>query len=394
MNFNDYEHTCISDPRLSQWLGMENVLNQGSPSGFIANLPDGYGAGELTSGFDLPFVEVANADVTCYGDIPDVLKVGSNVQIPVHPLSWEGDLPTGTVHRYAIPTASLRTVYVPELECFVKLNFTGVIGRYTREYDLVKWVSAIENSGEILSLLSKKPEQFGFQLLDESHGMFVTSKKYGSFGVGIRKTNTTKSDVQAASVIPSFSLFCRREGRDTIASEIVKCLGATEENAFDSLIRPMIDTYFEAALGMGLFPEMNAQNVLVELDKNDMSVCVVLRDTGDFFKDITVRKRNGQHTHFVAYKTVEQGKVSDFYQRRSFAFDFKLGHYIILPLIDRFTEELSLDKTALLEMSKSHTASIAGTSEYFDSSEHWYRFPKIEGADRGDYVVVPKPELR
>lgn len=394
MNLDEYSHPAIEDRRIAAWLGMENTLNDGSPSGFKARLPSPYDAGSLKSGFELPFVPIPNCDVLCYGEVPASLRLDGRTLVPVHPLAWTSGFPEGTVRHLAIPTASLRTVYVPDLAIFVKLNFGGIIGRYTREYDLVKWIAAIENSNELQERLRLDRPAYEFQVLDESSGIFVTSPTYGSFGVGMRKATVVGHESRSLHTIPSFSLFASRDGRDSLGSEIVRNLGGSEEDALRALLRPLIDAYFGTALGMGLFPEMNAQNVLVNFDEGMDRVQVVLRDTGDFFKDFTIRKRNGQHTRFVDYKIVEKDLVEDFYQRRSFAFDFKLGDYIVIPLIRRFSDELGLDEKALIEGCKEHVRETKGTSDYFDSPDHWYRFPKVMDADRDYYEKVPSPSIR
>lgn len=394
MNLDEYRHPAIKDRRIAAWIGMENILNDGSPSGFKARLPSPYDAGSLKSGFELPFVPIQNRDAICYGEVPAGLKLDGQTLVPVHPLAWTGDFPQGTTHHLAIPTASLRTVYVPDLAIFMKLNFGGIIGRYTREYDLVKWIAAIENSNEIQERLRLDSHAHQFQVLDESSGIFVTSQSYGSFGVGIRRATVSGHESRMLHTIPSFSLFAARDGRHSLGAEIVHHFGGSEADALRALLRPLIDAYFGAALGMGLFPEMNAQNVLVNFDEGMDRVQVVLRDTGDFFKDFTIRKGNGQHTRFVDYKIVEKDIVEDFYQRRSFAFDFKLGEYIVVPLIRRLSDELGLDEKTLIDGCKDHVREINGASDYFDSPDHWYRFPNVMDADRDYYEKVPSPSIR
>ncbi len=394
-----YSHSKVAGAGLSLWLGLENTLNDGTPSGFLASLPDPYNAGTRHSGFQLPLSALEADCVVCVGSIPSPLASPDHILFPFHPLLAHAGANSQTSARrergrevLAIPTASLRTVYVPSLGVLLKLHLPSRIGRYSRDLAMFKWLSAIENSRE----LEMHQHSFAnrFEILPESRGFFLPQSGYGPHGVIIRQIpRELHAADQNFALIPAFSLFASRGDAIALVSVIANRNALDETTFFNKFIAPLIEAFFACSLELGLIPEMNAQNVLYGFNGNG-EIKIYLRDAGDFFKDLTQRKRHKLHTSFCSYKTIERGVSKDFFERRSFAFDFKLGEYIISPLIERVSMETNLDSSIIVSTIKDYVRARVDTENYFGSNNMWYRYENILGASRSDYVVQYEPKFR
>jgi hypothetical protein len=148
------------------------------------------------------------------------------------------------------------------------------------------------------------------------------------------------------------------------------------------MIKPLIDGFVFLATKLGLIPEWHAQNVL-------------FRDVADVFKDYEIRRSLTKHTAFCSYKAVNPPHNSDLFKRRSFAFDFKLGEYLLFPLATRFAREFGFDADQVVSQIRELTLDAwKRFPGYFESSSAWYDYPERPLVVRGDYRVRQNPRFR
>lgn len=379
------------------WLGLENTLNDGSPSGFEAIVDSQYSCGSLDSGYLLPAIAIDKEAATVVGRMPDAFFSDQSVLIPIHPqilrtiTSYPDHITLHEGFLDVVPTASQRTVFAPSLNACVKLHFPMMIGRYSRDLSLFKWISAIERSRELQALACADA---GFEILPELDGAFLLEDLPTAGGVILRDMSSLFCERRSNRLlIPAFSMFAERDGHPPVIVSIIEHFGLDTKSCFELFLKPLIYSFWTCATKVGLIPEMNAQNVLFEVDPDTAETRIVLRDTGDFFVDLSMRTDLGKHTSFCTYKTISRDSDSDYFERRSFAFDFKLGEYILEPIIEAASSLRFIEEPILRELLREFARSRFGT-EYFGSSDYWYRYPKRLGTSRNAYERVQQPKFR
>jgi hypothetical protein len=307
--------------------------------------------------------------------------------------------PSAGKYLEVIPTASGRTVLRRDNEVepyFIKLHYPRRIGRFTRNLPLYKWLSSLENSSELLANIATFPSCLA--LLAETSGTFVEGTGGApGFGVLYREFSPRPSKGERL-LIPAFSLFSRSKpqaGSESLLLQLLTYLGKTTDSFISYFIRPLLDSYIYLSCVCGMIPEYNAQNVLYEIDLNNRETRCVVRDMSDFFKDITIRRERGLHTSFCTYHKIERSIDPDFFKRRSFAYDFKCGEYLIRPLCECYAREMNISLEELIESVRGE-ARLAWSlcDNYFQPEDKWYVYPKEAYVDRGSYVEMATPAFR
>jgi hypothetical protein len=388
------------------YLFLERYINDGSPSGFDLGLAEKYSPFNKERFIEVPVVLDERTKHLQIGTVPCSFNMGDD-QVPflIHPLLGEEieefrNLISRSDKKLKVePTASGRTVLWEDEEnnkWFIKLHFPLKLGRFNRELNLFRWLSTLERSRELFSTIHLFPESLGF--LYDSGGTFYQGQKDNlNFGTLFREATPRPLSVQRNILIPSFSLFAvkRNNGRkQSVLADFIDEIKADDEQFLSLFIYPLIDSYIFLTNKLGIIPEYNAQNLLYEYDLKQNKTRMILRDIGDCFIDFAIRTREGLHTNFCSYKTLDPEKHSDVYQRRSFAFDFKLSNYILLPLIREYCKIKECDSSVISQRVKTYfTSKFIGHKDYFNSSK-WYSYPKLEGVSRDTYVENDNPIFR
>jgi hypothetical protein len=115
-----------------------------------------------------------------------------------------------------------------------------------------------------------------------------------------------------------------------------------ETFVLEDIIKPLLNTYFDALIFAGIELEAHAQNMLIAIDNNYQIIQIVCRDLESAGRDISLMEFLGIKYNNIAnnYKfitdnvTLRTNDYSDYQRTHSFMFDFKLGEYIITPIID------------------------------------------------------------
>lgn len=384
------------------YLELERYWNDGSPSGFNETVSSRY-APTSTGTFRMPVFE-ANIDACIQvGRPPSSLgggQSGATLPVPMHPDAIDATIQTAHAMRRrpiawkeVVPTASGRTVLmVDEPTQFIKLHYPAFLGRYPRDLRLFKWLAALENSRELRSHEQAFPPTMGY--LPEDAGTFVAGSMETGFGVIYRSAAARPVQEQARVLIPAFSLFARRQTGSLIC-QILRARRDPFESLMGEFVEPLLSAYALLADRLGMIPECNAQNVLFEATPELCVSRVVFRDLGDMFKDLSRRAELGLHTAFCDYKSIDRARDRDYFERRSFSFDFKLGEYILGPLIAMVAEGMGVDvrrlQCAVREVALS---TMPDPEEYFGSRTTWFSYPDEVQPGRGRYVQHERPRFR
>lgn len=388
------------------YLYLERYINDGSPSGFDLGLPLKYSPFYHEKFIDIFLIKEDWTKHLQIGKIPNSLNT-SNEEIPflIHPIIAEEifefeKLKFSLQNKIsAQPTASGRTVLWEDEsknKWFIKLHFPKKLGRFNRELNLFRWLSILERSRELYSAVSIFPKTLSF--LHDLGGTFYQNQNSElSFGTIFRESTPKPLPSNKYLLIPSFSLFAskRNDGRkQSILADMIEEIKMNDEQFHNLLIFPLIDAYIFLVDKLGMIPEFNAQNLLYEYDLVNHNTRIVIRDVGDCFIDFIIRERENLHTNFCSYKTLDPLRHNDIFQRRSFAFDFKLSHYILLPLLEEYSKLKGIKLSENIAKVKAYFVShFPNHKEYFNSIK-WFSYPNKEGVNRSSYIENDNPLFR
>lgn len=399
---------------------LERYVNDGSPSGFTeinkTSAPtDPFG---LQPWFHLYVCHGPHAWFHTYGEVPkwpaEALYQDAD-WILVHPDMVEDtdlcvpELSVALLDTIrVVPTASARTVQFKDTpgKDYAKLHYNRILGRINRALTYKKAVAGPElsefvidaiNSGKLDSRLTLLPET-GARVMIIHQGerlvewgmVWRSHKPYGPVASSLRY------------LIPFFSLFSTDRLSPYDPPLLVQLIEVAHVSPVDfllnCLIAPIIGGYFSLVRQIGLQPEWNAQNLLVGLDSNLNIISIVMRDLGEIEKDLTIRDSLGLPNNFAShpYKCIsaEQGDI--YYMRHSFQFDFKLGEYILEPLIGLLSITYGVNAPYLQSAAKGIAQPFMDDlpTDFFPRNGMWYKHEKILLTGERPYVSCSSPKYR
>ncbi len=399
------------------YIYMERYINNGSPSGFSIHTTSK--ETQPKNGYETFPVKIIEFDETievkeigethCYSLPPRcVFCHPDNIKQPIFQDNREHWREIGYIS--VSPTASGRTVKcVGEHQFFIKLDYIGMLGRITRNLDLQRLQSAYEVTKIIGNALGSGKMNKKFAMLREDYGRVaylpIGDGRFYEFGFVLRDNQIVSvTDCEnELFLIPTFSLF----GTDIFAPEskplIVQLFEKQDKPvndfAFEDVFKPIIDCYFDVLINCGLCLEAHAQNMLVAIDKNYKIRCIVARDFESVDKDLPLREFLGLSNDEIVAKNYKCLRKTDYnYQiMHSFMFDFKLGFYLLDPLIEAlkkvgkdFNEEIILSKIKVLV--NDYIKKLP--SDYFPDC--WYNYANVihEPGKKRPYIAHENPRYR
>ena len=401
----------LNDPK-SAFIHLERYVNNGSPSGFSRNTTsDGTSPTGVELSFDLPIIQ--------FDSSVEVIDVGENSYIELlsrtlfcHPDNCALPFMQNIHNKWkkidsviVSPTASGRTVKcVKNYGFFVKLDYFGLIGRMTRNLDSKKVLSACEVSSSIKEavVLGKMNPTFSF--FQEQYGRYakieLPNGDIYEMGFIIREDAPYPPNNSVAAYIPFFSLFSLDRLSPEDESLIVQLYKRQNESASIfclTIIASVVNAYFDTLVNCGLCLEAHAQNMLIGLDKNGAFASVIARDMESVDKDIPLREHFGLKTQFSSepYKCLHSTDYN-YTIMHSFMFDFKLGCYLLDPLLDAMQIIRGFDRnlvtTEIINLVLRRSSDLP--SSYFPSQWYNYENEKFERGVRRPYIAHEGPKYR
>jgi hypothetical protein len=393
---------------------MERYVNKGSPSGFSAANSVSLETSPLGPNprFQLPILAVELQKVIetrGLRDLPSPLsETFPYVAFPVHPdvidaMRWDLDPHTGTVTFLPVaPSASARTVLYSDSNppFWIKLHYPALIGRFERAIPAYRWYSSFEKSAELERVVDLGSAPSCFAFLPERQGVLIRVGKRPdqSAGVLYREFHPYPKKPERA-LIPLFSLFSpdsRRPEEPLLLTQMLATRADPFQACLDLIVKPLHTCFRFLALDLGLIPEYNAQNILIEIGEDITSPRMVHRDMMEPFVDLTLREQKGLHINFTRYHFIDnEGGSDEYYKRRSFEYDFKFGRYVLLELENLLRDQFGISprrfRNAVRELFRTL---VTNPVEYFGSDEYWYSYPdKIFHGTR-PYIRRRHPQYR
>src|ERR1043166_9114542 len=399
MLLDDFKHFPL---RGRQYL--ERHVNDGSPSGFSELNRTSYATDPLSLRpyFYLYGCRAPSSWFKSVGSVESTLlaQFGDD-WIPIHPDMISHDVLKLDAVRVAVedsfkvvPTASSRTVQILSTanSDYIKLHYDGILGRVYRALPFQKAVD--------YGLLS---ESIAFLPECAMRYMYVPGAPEES-GVGMiwrRNQLVGKRSGECEHVWPSFSLFSTDRLRPLDMPILIQLIMRSSEDPAEYLLNrllfPLVDFYFDLAIGQGLQIECNAQNVMVGLDGKLRIVVIVLRDLMRCEKDLPIRRQLGLSTDFQSapYKCIDDSDPI-YSVRHSFSFDFKFSYYLVKPLIEVVHDHFGSDESKLLGQLREYVLNRCPNlpKGYFPEDSRWYKHDRILLTGERPYVECRDPLLR
>lgn len=401
----------------TDFLYLERYVNDGSPSGFT----DTYTTSFLTSprerfqSFHLCGIKFhEEIAVQEFGIKPEGLN--DEWHLLIHPdmlynpsnnkfFSQTKEIKIDAVR--VSPTSSCRTVKLLEgNEWFIKLHYQGLIGRVDRQLTINHALSAVEVTDFIKNGIDSNKLPCFFYLQKEPYAKVANIKvKNNSFewGMVYRAPNTYPLIEKRNFLLPAFSLFSldRLSPNDpTLLEQLIqKQNKKVEDYLFEDIICPIYDAYFSLLLNLGIQLECHSQNTLFAIDENYKIIGMVARDAESIDKDISLMddKNIGHNFKTTVYKCRYRTNYKYFIMH-SFMFDFKLGEYLISPIIDDAFKKFSINKNKLILKIRefNETYIIQLPKDFFPNDGKWYKNTKRVHKKNGrqKYVGKNNPKFR
>lgn len=398
---------------------LEENVNAGSPSGFTAvNQPSRkFAPGSSPAPFTLYSCHAqSDRAISTFGQVPDLPHAPASVSGPgrwiyVHPdVSAHTDLSHETCCRLdsplVVPTASGRTVQLVSQspDWYIKLSYPKTLGRVNRALPRRKAVAGPELSVELEGCLQRGLLPPEFHILREIGSRTLTTSNRAEWSMVVREPWATGSLVAAIhALIPFFSLIAADPGEPKAPLLLWQLVGerADSEAAdliWETVIRPVLDSYFCLVTTRGLQAEINAQNILLAVDAEAKPVGIVLRDLMGIEKDLTVRRDLGLTCVFASepYKCIERDSGPDHYAiRHSFAFDFKLGEYVLYPVIAAISRKVPTAADRLVTVVRDYMDEVRPRlPEAYFPARVWYSHPNQLLTDQRPYIEHRDPRFR
>jgi len=415
--------TIAKNPEES-WLYLERYVNKGSPSGFTRKYhpPDEFDPFSDTESFKLPQLLVNKKELITYGEYPVVLETPSekdNIELSsffMHPIiyshkkfaHWVGvNYNKLNIYSFlnASPTASGRTIWLHGLEKLIhlKLHYPGILCRVNRELPFKKAIAGPELWFAIKPFLDsgKAPKTLSFFPEVAARMWNPLNGNLNSIGLIVRDAKPYPYK-KNRYIIPFFSLFSKdtKSPNDRLLIyQLLDIANNPAEFLYEKILKAVIESYCYLTFKLGIMPEINAQNILLELSPNFMPTRVILRDISRMEKNLHLRRKLGLQTNFKSngYKIIDAEVNREYSEiRHSFSYDFKLSYYIIAELIDCCAKEYRFNADNIDQKVKELFWKLASEEifYYFPSGNVWYSHDNILLTNKRSYTKNKNPRFR
>ncbi len=392
---------------------LERYVNDGSPSGFHSRTTSAR-TSPVTGEASFPLLEFSDEDIECVhlGTKQELFEEGINY---AHPDSLkskhleESGRKVVESNLVVSPMAGGRTMLIrsPTPEGFLKLTYdVSRIGRVDRQLTLKHCQSSLEVSRSMKTCIDegKLPETFSL-LLEESSkiSMLKLDDNVYEWGAIYREGKPYPYTDNNTVVVPGFSLFGRDAHSVTdefLINQFIELSNREPREYLVNVLKMIVDCYWGVVLNCAFHLECHAQNCLFEVDEDFNIRRVVIKDMDSVDKDIPLASHFKLNDRWESYPYMCFDGGSYFYSiRPSFIYDFKVGEYLLSPIIEAVASKYGLNKAAIecevrLYVKENYTWQLPNA--YFPADGCWYDCDNTErrpGTKR-KYFAHPHPKFR
>uniref|UniRef100_Q07U51 Aerobactin siderophore biosynthesis IucA/IucC N-terminal domain-containing protein n=1 Tax=Rhodopseudomonas palustris (strain BisA53) TaxID=316055 RepID=Q07U51_RHOP5 len=399
---------------VSDYLHLERYVNDGSPTGFTEVHKTSPSTNPFTASDHFPILEFSDndCDVRLLGKDCEYLRGAVNF---AHPDSVQSPTLSGAARKVVVspvvvsPVAGGRTMLVREGEGgpgYLKLTYDfSRIGRVDRQLSLRHCMSSIEVSNVLETALDRGYLGNNCALLREPSARVTilgTGESY-EWGTIFRERAPYPYVSEARAIVPGFSLFGRDRkdaNHKALILQFIDLGGYEPVQYLMDLLLMIIDSYWKIVTSCGLHIECHGQNCMFEVTPELRIVRFIVKDMDSVDKDIPLSRYLGVERDWASrpYMCMDEG-VYYYPIRASFMYDFKLGMYMLDPLIQVVCSAFRLNQQEIESNVRDHVrAHYIGKlpPSYFPGDGCWYDCDNTERkpGTRREYFPHPNPRFR
>lgn len=396
------------------YVHLERYVNNGSPSGHSERKTTSLATSPFEGAERFSLLEFPDEDIETrvLGQEHPLFQRGVNY---AHPDSAASAILLGGGRRIGAtafevsPTAGGRTMVLRDgpTRGYLKLTYdVGRLGRVDRQLSLKLCQSCLEVGSALKTCIDDEKMPSGFSLLLESSArVSLIPREGGSYGWGVifREHQPYPYRSHDIHLIPGFSLFGvdrKSRGDELLINQFIELNGAEPRAYLVNLLRLIVDCYWSIVLSCAFHAELHAQNCLFEVDKQFNIIRLVLIDLQSVDKDLPLARRLGLRDQWESCPEACFDESIYFYPiRSSYIYDFKVGMYLLKPLIGAVAAKYPIDvagvETEIRNYVRDRYTSLL-PGDYFPADGCWYDCDNSERlpGQRRQYYPHENPVFR
>lgn len=403
----------IFDNRMEMYVYMERYVNEGSPSGFTTVHTTSYETNPFTGKESFYLLEFCDNDCKTFvrGEENELFTTGKNYAHPDSVQSRELIKAGRLLKQSKIlvsPTASGRTMLILDgfRKGFLKLTYdVSKIGRCTRDISYIAGYGSIETSNKIKQYIDMKklPNCFAFLPETSMKVSQLNCKGIFEWGTIFREFNPYPSTDFDVAIIPAFSLFSidtKNPLDEKLINQFIEISKKDPSQYLWNVLKITVDAYWGLNLNCALRAELHSQNCMYEIDTNFQITRLVIKDMEDVDRDFTLAKHIGIPFSWDTYPFRCYDENSrEFKYRASYMYDFKLGEYLLSPIIETVSKKFGLNPNDFEKRVRDYVRDKylpLLPADYFPINGCWYYCKKVETkpGEGKKFYSSPNPKFR
>lgn len=404
------------------YLRMERYVNNGSPSGWTKLRSTSEKTNPFTGNEMFSILEFKDEDLDCInvGERNSLFERGINY---AHPDSLNSEIlrkSKRTINNSFLrvsPTSSGRTMLIRnnEFDGFIKLTYdVGRIGRVDRQLGYGHCMSSIEVSESIKKAIDANLFKNTYGVLLEKSAKVTTMPLNDSiyeWGTILRERRSYPYNNEKRQLVPGFSLF----GKDYYSAEtlndellinqFIELSNKKPEEYLLNVMRMTIDAWFDTLLNCAFILELHGQNCYYEIDEHFDVKRIIIKDLDSVDKDITLARKLGLNDKWKSfpfecfYEDIPENHPWYYKIRPSYMYDFKLGTYLLQPIMDAVCKRYEIEKDSIRNNLKEYVSDLYMSRipiGYFPEDGSWYDCDNSERkpGERRKYYAHTNPLFR
>ena len=283
------------------------------------------------------------------------------------------------------PTASSRTVLIVDekIKGFLKLTYdVSKIGRCDRQISQLSALASYENSNFIKKSIDDNMLPYFFAILPEKSTKITMLEKNENkyeWGIIYRDFNPYPPKNKEVVLVPTFSLFSKdynNPADECLINQFIELSGISPQEYLTDIILKIVDCYWSLLITCGLSAEMHSQNCLVEINRKYCVNRIVLKDMEDIDRDEHISRFFSINNNWLSkeYKNFDIVD-SEYKYRTSYMYDFKVGEYLLCPLIDAVCLKYNFNPRYFYSVVKDYVRENFINKipkDYFFAGDIWY----------------------
>lgn len=398
----------------NKFIYLERYVNDGSPSGFSHSNKTSDETNPFTGQDRFKLLSFTDNDCECVflGNKHEIFEKGINF---AHPDSINSEILKKTHRETNIsdfsvsPTSGGRTMLIRDstIKGFLKLTYdTARIGRVDRQLTLKHCLSSLEVTDSMKNCIDENKLPPSFALMLETSAKISNLKldnKVYEWGVIFREAKPYPYIEINTQLIPGFSLFGKDYNNPTdecLINQFIALSNTDPQEYLLKLLKMIVDCYWGVVLNCAFHLECHGQNCYFEVDDNYNINRLVIKDMDSVDKDIPLAKHFNLNDKWESYPYMcFDGGIYFYSIRPSYIYDFKVGEYLLTPIIravcKRFNlRDVNIEKEISKYVRENYTWQLPNW--YFPPNGCWYDCDNSErkpGTKR-KYFAHENPKFR